>query len=766
MLGRASRTVAAATAALAALAGGAQAAHWPLFGGDAGRSGNQAVGGGEAPVRFLYSKTGPFDASVKTSVLTTSGDPAGQRIAYGTVRPQEAEGDGEASANGRVHLRVLETGAAVGPEQGVGIDDGAADADVLGGAAPSSVSFADSSTPAGLGQLFAVHNDDDQSPDGDIAIAQVDEATGALVRDVPIAGTDGFAVLSSPLLTPPNTDGDRLLLFVARSGDDDERIFRVPIANAGSTEAAIGAADSTADVDAVPHASPALVALRDAAGQPRLHVAVGTGGPDARVRTFAVADLAAGPASGDLGDAAHTPTVPVAPDGTPPSPAPAVHVAARVGDTTVVRTLVQNGNEQALATAASSPALAGTPAPALATSQQSPPASAATRGRVIVTTSVNLYALDTDGLALRGSLSDAPLEPGSTGFGRTTAAVAGPLAYVTDDRGAQRVVAVDDAAPVADDAFDDRGGAPPASAAAFGQPAVSRSFVQFAGPNGLYVYVNRCGNPIAGGDGDETIVGFRGGDTIRAGAGDDTARGQGGDDCVLGGAGDDALSGNDGDDRVSAGPGADSVFGRQGDDAVSGNADDDRVSAGPGDDVAYGRRGDDGVSGNAGDDVVRGGPGNDTVFGRGGDDKLSGNAGDDRVIGGAGADTMLGRRGGDRLAGGAGADVIRGHAGEDRLFGGAGDDGMSGNADDDQVRGGVGDDRIFGRGGDDGLSGNAGSDVLIGGAGSDRLYGRSGDDVIRARDGQRDLVHCGSGIDRAVVDSFDVVRACERVARR
>lgn len=88
-------------------------------------------------------------------------------------------------------------------------------------------------------------------------------------------------------------------------------------------------------------------------------------------------------------------------------------------------------------------------------------------------------------------------------------------------------------------------------------------------------------------------------------------------------------------------------------------------------------------------------------------------------------------------------------------------DDHSGAAWNDTVRGGGGDDRIFGREGDDGLSGNAGDDVIFGGLGEDRVFGRGGDDRLFALDGERDLVGCGDGEDRAVVDRADTVRSCE-----
>lgn len=748
----AARTLLAAAVALAALAGTAQAVHWPFFGGDNGRSGYQPVGEGTAPVNFLYSKTGATDQFIKTSILTTAGTPDAQRVVYGT-------------ANGNVHLQVLAGGAPVGPEAGVKIDDGAADPDVFGPRAsdpePASVSFAESSGASGLGQVFAVHNDDDQSPTGDIALAQIDESNGALVKDAPLAGTEGFSIRSSVVLTGPDAQGGRVLFFVAENGDD-ERLFRVPISGAGAAAAAFGAVTSTPDVDADPQASPTLVSLRDPAGQPKAYVAVGTTAPASNLRTFAVSDLAAGPASGDLGDDVQTASVPVQPNGMSPSPAPALYVAARAGGGTVAHRLVQNGNEQALATAASSPALAGTPAPALAVSQEA----GTTGGRVIVTTGSNLYVLDAANLAQAGTLSDTALSPGTSGFSQTTAAASGGLGYVTSDEGQQLVFSLEDG-DFAEGFEENAGNAPPRlDRSGMGQPSISRGLIQFGSQKGLFVYVNRCGNDVSGTAGDDTITGSVAGENVEALGGADTVRGVGGEDCLFGNAGNDALSGNAGDDRVSAGSGNDRVFGRAGDDAVSGNDGDDRVSANAGEDRVFGRQGDDGVSGNADDDTVKGGAGDDSVFGRGGDDAISGNSGADRVVGGAGADRMFGRSGGDRMNGGSGADVMRGLNDGDRLFGGAGEDRMSGNASDDRLRGGVGDDRVFGRTGDDGVSGNAGNDLVDGGTGRDRLFGRSGADRIDARDGQRDVVLCGSGFDRAAVDAIDVVRGCERTSRR
>jgi hypothetical protein len=110
---------------------------------------------------------------------------------------------------------------------------------------------------------------------------------------------------------------------------------------------------------------------------------------------------------------------------------------------------------------------------------------------------------------------------------------------------------------------------------------------------------------------------------------------------------------------------------------------------------------------------------------------IAGTSRRDRLVGTSGGDRLLGRGGRDRLAGRAGADCLSGGRGGDRLVGGSG------------------------------------NDRLGGGPGRDRLYGGRGDDRIGARDGRRDVVHCGAGThDVAVVDRRDSVGGCETVRRR
>ena len=82
----------------------------------------------------------------------------------------------------------------------------------------------------------------------------------------------------------------------------------------------------------------------------------------------------------------------------------------------------------------------------------------------------------------------------------------------------------------------------------------------------------------------------------------------------------------------------------------------------------------------------------------------------------------------------------------------------------DRLRGGDQADRLDGGTGDDALSGEGGNDVIVGGPGVDLLSGGDGNDLLLAADGTRDVVHCGRGRDRAIVDRKDfLTRTCERV---
>lgn len=633
----------AGAAAVLALPAPAGAIHWPFFGGDHGRSGYQPVGEGQAPLVTLYEKTQPSERSVRTSIVTTTGSAQTviQRMAYGT-------------ADGRVHVQELPNGAPVGPEEGIDIDDGAGDADVFGNR--GSVSFADTSgapTPGNfeLGQIFAAHNDDNQDGVNDIAIAQIDETTGRLVQDVAVAGTDGFTIESS--LTAGT--GEQFLFFVASNGDD-ERLFRVPVSLPRSTETVIGPADNTGDIDANPIASPSLAFLRDGPGSPFGFIVVGT--LRGTIRNFTVNELAEGATTERLGDAVLTPSIPVTPGGVSPgapntdsgaAPFILVPVATGDGGTQVMR-IVQSPATRGLAIDRRSAVLPGAPAPALATDQPVI-AGVAGAGVIVVTTASNLYVLDGRDLTTRATFSATPL--GSpAGFSRTTATVSGDLAYVTRDNGELLLIDTGTARAV-------RGFAQPpgntGAAAAFGQPSVTRSFVQYATDRGVFVFTNACGRVFSATQGADRITGGIEGDRVSLLAGDDFADGGAGGDCLLGDAGADQLLGGPELDRLEGG------------------SDNDTLRGGPGADTLVGGAGNDGLAGDEGDDTITGNSGNDSLTGGDGADNVRGNAGNDTLTGGAGADRLEGGAGRNRYDGGAGNDTIRAqNRARDRIDCGAG----------------------------------------------------------------------------------------------
>jgi hypothetical protein len=98
-----------------------------------------------------------------------------------------------------------------------------------------------------------------------------------------------------------------------------------------------------------------------------------------------------------------------------------------------------------------------------------------------------------------------------------------------------------------------------------------------------------------------------------------------------------------------------------------------------------------------------------------------------------------------------------------RIVGTAKGEYLAGGGHDDVILGNGGNDTLLGGAGDDRINGGAGNDIINGGSGADRLLGGAGSDTIKAADGERDVVDCGAGRDRAVVDSFDKTTNCEVV---
>lgn len=71
---------------------------------------------------------------------------------------------------------------------------------------------------------------------------------------------------------------------------------------------------------------------------------------------------------------------------------------------------------------------------------------------------------------------------------------------------------------------------------------------------------------------------------------------------------------------------------------------------------------------------------------------------------------------------------------------------------------------LHGADGDDVLTGGDGPDEIYGGPGRDLMFGGAGDDFIEAKDGARDFVDCGPGLDVASIDDADrVAPNCETV---
>ncbi|HEV7134588.1 MAG TPA: hypothetical protein VGN27_12745 [Gaiellaceae bacterium] len=98
-----------------------------------------------------------------------------------------------------------------------------------------------------------------------------------------------------------------------------------------------------------------------------------------------------------------------------------------------------------------------------------------------------------------------------------------------------------------------------------------------------------------------------------------------------------------------------------------------------------------------------------------------------------------------------------------RIVGTPRGDYLAGGGYDDVILGLGGNDTILGGAGDDHLDGGPGNDVITGGPGADVILGGPGSDTIYAADGERDIIDCGPGRDRAVVDSVDIVKNCEVV---
>jgi Ca2+-binding RTX toxin-like protein len=221
----------------------------------------------------------------------------------------------------------------------------------------------------------------------------------------------------------------------------------------------------------------------------------------------------------------------------------------------------------------------------------------------------------------------------------------------------------------------------------------------------------------------------------------------------------------------------------------------------------FGEDGDDVLIGGPSLDAIDGGAGNDVIFGGGSVPETQADescelCGENLLFGGTGDDTILGGGNGDDIIGGEGADVMSGAEGFDAVFydfgiiispgpvqvsldnlpddgivgeddnvlsdiefvrGTSGNDVLVGNDGPNWLAGGLGNDILEGRRGNDVLEGWDGADILKPGPGRDTAYGNAGADIFRTRDGARDGVFGGRGVDKAHKDRFDVLRSIEKL---
>ena len=541
---RAPFAIVLAVATLLALPIVASATHFPNFGGDAGHSGNQPVNQAEMSVQSLYRQT---DAgAVRTSLVMSGGDAAtGQRISYGKFIDVPDSANDET----RIHIRDLATGEEKVPAAQQVIDadssgDGAGldSDDRTLGTGSNFVTPVSSSTDGGLGQLFVVHNDANSTAaasngcnpvsvtsasNNDIAIAQFDEATGAKKKDVAIGVARGdstdptcstasrpqvtneYMIESSPVITPPlDGSGRRLLFFVARSQSATPgpgRLFRVEINNAGSPDAEVVAL--TPQFRDIPGlnttASPAVAYFRDPASGfviPYVVVAVNAAPGASDVRAFKAEDISAGEvdleAPADVAGDPQAISIPSTEDGQLPGPAsgdekaPAMYVSYKDGEATRVHRFTQTGsNEQFTDTVANPPALDGTPGPGMALSQVVSGGDEQD-GRVIVSTSKNLFALSLTTLAPVERLRDegeSLLEAGVSGFSRNAPLTSGGFVFIQDDTGIPYVLDLSDLERVDETDFTPESSHLEADFT-LGQPAYSNGFLSFLNDRGLYTY--------------------------------------------------------------------------------------------------------------------------------------------------------------------------------------------------------------------------------------------------------------------------------------
>ncbi|MGG6284259.1 DUF4347 domain-containing protein [Leptolyngbya sp. AN03gr2] len=319
------------------------------------------------------------------------------------------------------------------------------------------------------------------------------------------------------------------------------------------------------------------------------------------------------------------------------------------------------------------------------------------------------------------------------------------------------------------------------------------------GDNGVVVFADgsRRANDIYSTDAEEggtdTIAGGLGDDIIIGGAGGTDQPGVGGD-VLLGGEGDDIVIGDHGSITRNSSEVIERI-----ESLLPDQGGDDTIEGNEGNDVIFGGFGNDEITGNTGDDVILGDNGildylannNSSIAIRtsdtslGGNDTIAGNEGDDLIFGGAENDTLFGNLGEDILFGDHGLVNIDGNTNEIDLISSesqelGGNDVIQGNEEDDRILGGAGDDNIQGNAGNDDIFGDngefayipdqperefilsnalevEGNDVIAGDDGDDHILGGAGDDVITGNLGQ-DTILGDNGIVYYGVEEDDGLR--------
>ena len=566
----------------------AAASNWPMAGGNASRSGTQGLSAGDAPVTLAWSRAEP---PVRTPIVVTESG----RVAYGT-------------ADGRVHLASLETGATVGPADGIPVVSGTVETDPgdTFGSGVTSLGFADTSTADRHGVIYVVHNDGQG-----VEIARIESSSGARLDEVDqsVASSFGCVAGGSPVLSPPAAGGSRILFVTLRgSCPADQSLVRIPIEGDASSAAATFGEQTFARVNGLAAGvGPSLAVLNDPQGTPRFYVALGREagvdffdagrGLDPSPSPFvAPADftvpLAAGEVAMTVSAPATTSGAVAGSEGSGVPPAPSLYVAASSAGQTRVYRLAQSGPTVGVAVAGEVILDSGTPAAALAVSETVAPGGLSAGGRVIVTSANRLTLLRSGDLKVVTSIAGTG---GGRGFARTAAATSGGFAFVSTDGAGdvaprQLALRLDTGALLEASDFAAAAGSP---GIAPGQPAIADHKIVFGTPAGAAAYgtsdpktpdtdpppVPDCSTTLRGSSAADRLTGGEAGERFLGGRGADRIEGKGGDDCISGGAGNDRLRGQAGDDTVTGGSGRDRLSAGGGRNRLNAGAGADNVNA-------------------------------------------------------------------------------------------------------------------------------------------------------------------------------------------